>query len=114
MIRESLLVIHHSSLRIHHFFYAFSSPAYFSTSFFWPKPGKLTRSLAESPVPSRRSTRPRPYLGWRTCVPGTKPAPVEDEGGGVPAPRAGVPRVVASGRGGVGRGSWAFGCADCL
>src|SRR3954470_3195074 len=60
-------------------FYAFSSPAYFSTSFFWPKPGKLTRSLAASPTPSRRSTRPRPYFGCLTCVPGTKPLPEEED-----------------------------------
>src|SRR5829696_5471713 len=57
---------------------AFSRPAYFSTSFFWPKPGKLTRSLAASPTPSRRRTRPRPYFGCLTCVPGVKPA-AEDE-----------------------------------
>src|SRR5919112_3660279 len=70
------LSIHHPSFRIHH--YAFSSPAYFSTSFFWPKPGKLTRSLAASPAPSRRRTRPRPYLGCLTCVPGAKPPPEEE------------------------------------
>src|SRR5205085_12097421 len=72
---------------------AFSNPAYFSTSFFWPKPGKLTRSLAASPVPSRRRTRPRPYFGWRTCVPGAKSPPVEDdvdEGGAVRPPPVGV------------------------
>src|SRR4051795_8819172 len=72
--------------------YAFSSPAYFSTSFFWPKPGKLTRSLAASPVPSRRRTRPRPYLGCLTCMPGAKPPPAEeadDEGEAVRPPPAG-------------------------
>src|SRR5215213_5882554 len=68
---------------LHPFGYAFSSPAYFSTSFFWPKPGKLTRSLAASPTPSRRRTRPRPYLGCLPCVPGAKSPPEEevDDGG---------------------------------
>src|SRR5215207_10922586 len=82
---------------------AFSRPAYFSTSFFWPKPGKLTRSLAASPTPSRRRTRPRPYFGCLTCVPGVKPADddAEDEDD------AGE-RPPAAGRGGVG---WAGG--DC-
>src|SRR5256885_11012244 len=43
-------------------------------SFFCPKPGKLTVNFAASPAPSRLRTRPRPYFGWRTCVPGVKPA----------------------------------------
>src|ERR1700749_961666 len=67
---------HPSSFILHP--YAFSSPAYFSTSFFWPKPGKLTKSLTASPAPSRRRTRPRPYFGCLTCVPGAKPPPAEE------------------------------------
>src|SRR5215210_6157617 len=80
-------------------FYAFSSPAYFSISFFCPKPGKLTVSLAASPVPSRRRTRPRPYFGWRTCVPGVKSPldAVEDDEEDAARP----PPVGAGGRGGV-------------
>src|SRR5215213_6044896 len=50
--------------------YAFSSPAYFSTSFFCPKPGKLTVNFADSPAPSRRKTSPRPYLECLTYEPG--------------------------------------------
>src|SRR5579883_86357 len=46
-------------------------PAYFSTSFFKPCPGKLTVSLASSPSPSRLNTVPRPYFGCCT----TEPAP---------------------------------------
>src|SRR5438270_9100879 len=102
---HSSIITPHSSLLS----YAFSSPAYFSTSFFWPKPGKLTVSLAESPAPSRRSTSPRPYLGCLTCVPGTKSPPedVEDDA----APPA---RVVAFVRAGGGCWRGASGCADCL
>src|SRR5687767_7644914 len=90
-----------SSFILHPSPHAFSSPAYFSTSFFWPKPGKLTRSLAASPTPSRRSTRPRPYFGCLTCVPGVKPPPEADdeeaaEERPAPAARAG------GGGGGVG------------
>src|SRR5215213_7164676 len=50
--------------------YAFSSPAYFSTSFFCPKPGKLTVNFADSPTPSRLNTSPRPYLECFTYEPG--------------------------------------------
>src|SRR5688500_4238581 len=97
------LSLHPSSFRLHPCVYAFSSPAYFSTSFFWPKPGKLTKSLAPSPTPSRRSTRPRPYFGWRTCVPGVKPPPdVEDEEAADerPAPLGRPPPGGAEGRDG--------------
>jgi hypothetical protein len=94
----SLIACHHQ---------AFSSPAYFSMSFFWPKPGKLTVSLAESPAPSRRRTRPRPYLGWRTCEPGAN-APAafdEDDAEGDEAgpllPPADAARRLGSGAGGL-------------
>src|SRR5262249_40712005 len=71
-------------LRIHQFRF---SPAYFSTSFFNPIPGKFTVILASSPSPSRRTTVPVPYLGCCTVVP-------------VRGPRAGgaaVPRGLVSG-----------------
>src|SRR5215217_3713444 len=98
------LRFHPSSFSLHP--YAFSNPAYFSTSFFWPKPGKLTRSLAASPTPSRRSTRPRPYFGCLTCVPGVKPAAAEEEedeedADGRPPPAAG--RGCVGGAGGACR-----------
>src|SRR3954452_14319067 len=73
------LRVFNSSFIVHHFAHAFSNPAYFSISFFCPKPGKLTVSFAASPVPSRRSTSPRPYFGWRTCEAGAKSPPAEDE-----------------------------------
>src|SRR6185312_16349228 len=38
-------------------------PAYFSTIFFNPNPGKLIVSFASSPSPSRRRMVPRPYFG---------------------------------------------------
>src|SRR5437763_8260587 len=46
--------------------YAFSSCAYFSTSFFNPNRGNCTVILAFSPSPSRWSTIPSPYFG---CFP---------------------------------------------
>src|SRR4051795_10498639 len=58
------------SLRIHQLLF---NPAYFSTSFFSPKRGKLTVILASSPSPSRRTTVPVPYLGWSTTAPGRAP-----------------------------------------
>src|ERR1035438_5185590 len=45
------------------------NPAYFSTSFFNPKRGKLTVILASSPSPSRLTTVPEPYLGCMTVAP---------------------------------------------
>src|ERR1700721_4341550 len=51
-------------------FYARSSWAYFSTSFFYPKRGNCTVILASSPSPSRWETVPSPYFGWRTFWPG--------------------------------------------
>src|SRR5262245_23364620 len=65
-------------LRIHQFRF---SPAYFSTSFFNPIPGKFTVILASSPSPSRRTTVPVPYFGCCTVW----PVRVLRTGGGLPA-----------------------------
>src|ERR1019366_6689676 len=53
--------------------YAFSSWAYFSTSFFKPNLGNCTVIFASSPSPSRLYTVPSPYLGCRTRCPGRNP-----------------------------------------
>src|SRR5260370_23431423 len=71
------------------------SPAYFSTSFLSPYPGKLTVSLASSPSPSRRTITPRPYLGCSTVDPDFRGACGFSGLGG------------AAGAGGVCRGGWA-------
>src|ERR1700752_741129 len=60
-------------IRVH----AFSKPAYFSTNFFCPNPGKLTVSFVDSPAPSRRRTNPRPYFECLTYDPGVNSAEVE-------------------------------------
>src|ERR1019366_1343953 len=53
--------------------YAFSSWAYFSTSFFKPNFVNCTVIFAFSPSPSRWYTIPSPYFGWRTRCPGRNP-----------------------------------------
>src|SRR5205085_8056213 len=80
-------------LRVHQFLF---KPAYFSTSFFKPKRGKLTVILASSPSPSRRTTVPVPYLGCSTVIP-------------VRAPRRGGGGATGRGSGAalpIGRGNW--------
>ena len=71
------------------------SPAYFSTSFLRPTPGKFTVILASSPSPSRRTTVPVPYLGWSTTDSGRAP---RRTGGGA----GGSGFVAVDGRGKVG------------
>src|SRR5471030_631629 len=92
-------------LRVHQFLF---NPAYFSTSFFSPKRGKLTVILASSPSPSRRTTVPVPYLGCSTVMPVRAPRRTAGGAagtgaagsGGLPAGRGNCGGVRKSGFGG--------------
>ena len=56
-------------------------PAYFSTIFLSPYPGKLIVSFASSPSPSRRKMVPRPYFGCFTVAPTENPEPLGERPG---------------------------------